>query len=205
MVCAQSQRPQSTSHRAMPATPEAQRYPHEEAFGLASARIPIDRTSTAAVPTNDRSRPHHGYSGPRRPPPCRSPHEFERCILPTDAKDRELCASRSYGRCLVALYNDERPHEALGNATPADHYNLSARRWDGVLREPEYGAEDEVRRVRQNGEIKWRGNTIYITTALIGEPICLRDDANGRHTVFFGPVVLGMINHGEDRLRKPRG
>ena len=103
------------------------------------------------------------------------------------------------------MYNDERPHEALGNATPADHYNLSARRWDGVLREPEYGAEDEVRRVRQNGEIKWRGNTIYITTALIGEPICLRDDANGRHTVFFGPVVLGMINHGEDRLRKPRG
>ena len=103
------------------------------------------------------------------------------------------------------MYNEERPHEALGNATPADHYNLSTRRWDGVLREPEYGAEDEVRRVRQNGEIKWRGNTIYITTALIGEPICLRDDANGRHTVFFGPVVLGIINHGEDRLRKPRG
>ena len=103
------------------------------------------------------------------------------------------------------MYNEERPHEALGNATPADHYNLSARRWDGVLREPEYGAEDEVRRVRQNGEIKWRGNMIYITTALIGEPICLRDDANGGHTVFFGPVVLGMINHGQDRLRKPRG
>src|SRR5262249_14155751 len=98
----------------------------------------------------------------------------------------------------------ERPHEALGNATPADHYNLSPRRWDGVLREPEYGAEGEVRRVRQNGEIKWRGNTIYITAALIGEPICLRDDANGGHTVFFGPVVLGIINHGEDRLRKPR-
>jgi putative transposase len=103
------------------------------------------------------------------------------------------------------MYNEERPHEALGNATPADHYNLSARRWDGVLREPEYGAEDEVRRVRQNGEIKWRGNMIYITTALIGEPICLRDDANGRHTVLFGPVVLGTINHGEDRLQKPRG
>ena len=103
------------------------------------------------------------------------------------------------------MYNEERPHEALGNATPADHYNLSPRRWDGVLREPEYSAEDEVRRVRQNGEIKWRGNTIYITAALIGEPICLRDDANGRHTVFFGSVVLGMINHGEDRLRKPRG
>jgi hypothetical protein len=60
-------------------------------------------------------------------------------------------------------------------------------------------------RVRQNGEIKWRGNMIYITAALIGEPICLTDDANGRHTVFFGPVVLGTINHGEDRLRKPRG
>ena len=36
------------------------------------------------------------------------------------------------------VYNEERPHQALGNDTPADHYTVSPRRWDGVLRAPEY-------------------------------------------------------------------
>src|SRR5436309_11161754 len=44
------------------------------------------------------------------------------------------------------LYNEERPHEALGNDTPAEHYTVSARAWDGVLREPEYEPEHAVRR-----------------------------------------------------------
>ena len=30
----------------------------------------------------------------------------------------------------------ERPHAALGNATPAERYAPSPRRWDGVLRSP---------------------------------------------------------------------
>ena len=59
-------------------------------------------------------------------------------------------------RAFQRLYNDERPHQALGDATPADHYQVSLRRWDGVLREPDYPLDHEVRRVRSNGEIKWR-------------------------------------------------
>jgi putative transposase len=102
------------------------------------------------------------------------------------------------------LYNEERPHEALGNDTPADHFAASLRRWDGVLREPEYHADDTIRRVRSNGEIKWQGNTIYISTALVGEPIGLREDANGTWAALFGPIPLGVIAHGSDRLRKAR-
>src|SRR6516225_3285127 len=60
-------------------------------------------------------------------------------------------------RAFQRVYNEERPHQALGNATPAEHYQTSPRRWDGVLREPDYPADHEVRRVRSNGEIKWRG------------------------------------------------
>ena len=101
------------------------------------------------------------------------------------------------------LYNEERPHEALGNDTPADHYSPSPRRWDGVLREPEYRPESEVRRVRSSGEIKWQGNMIYISTALVGEPIGLTEELNGSWTAFFGPIVLGVIPHGSHQLRKP--
>lgn len=102
------------------------------------------------------------------------------------------------------LYNDERPHEALGNDTPAEHYSLSPRRFDGILREPEYSSDHEVRRVRHNGEIRWQGATIYISEALIGEPIGLFDEDDGHWAVSYGPILFGIIAHGCDRLRKPK-
>jgi hypothetical protein len=101
------------------------------------------------------------------------------------------------------LYNDERPHQALGNDTPAAHYAVSSRRFDGVLREPSYDSDHAVRRVRHNGEIRWQGHTIYITAALVGEPVGLAENADGGWTVCYGPIVLGIIAHRGDRLRKP--
>jgi putative transposase len=97
----------------------------------------------------------------------------------------------------------ERRRQALGNATPAECYQASPRRWDGVLREPDYPVDHEVRRVRSNGEIKWRGKLVYLNCALAGEPVGLVEDAAG-WTVSFGPVVLGSLAHGADRLRKPK-
>jgi transposase InsO family protein len=102
------------------------------------------------------------------------------------------------------LYNEERPHQALGNDTPAEHYELSPRRWDGVLREPEYDEGHAVRRVRHNGEIRWCNDTVYINAALIGEPIGLMETADGSWTVSYGPITLGVIAHGSDRLHKPK-
>jgi transposase InsO family protein len=102
------------------------------------------------------------------------------------------------------LYNEERPHAALGNDTPAEHYTLSLRHFDGVLREPEYGPDHEVRRARHNGEIKFGGNSIYISTALIGEPIGLLEDAHGDGHVCYGPIALGVIPYRGDRMRKPK-
>jgi transposase InsO family protein len=102
------------------------------------------------------------------------------------------------------IYNEERPHQALGNDTPAKHYAASPRRFDGILREPDYGADHAVRRVRHNGEIRWQGNTIYISAALIGEPVGLLENHDGSLTVCYGPIVLGVIAHRADRLRKPK-
>jgi putative transposase len=99
-------------------------------------------------------------------------------------------------------YNEDRPHQALGNATPADCYQLSSRRFDGILRSPEYGDQD-VRRVRCNGEIKLDGKFVYISEALVGEPVGLAEDEHG-WTVTYGPIMLGIIAHRDDHLRRPK-
>jgi transposase InsO family protein len=100
------------------------------------------------------------------------------------------------------LYNEERPHAALGNTTPAEHYACSPRRWDGILREPEYPAAAALRRVHRNGAIRWRGAEIYLSEALIGEPVGLIERQDGGWTVLYGPIELGVIDHRGDRLRK---
>jgi putative transposase len=102
------------------------------------------------------------------------------------------------------VYNHERPHQALDNATPADRYTASPRRYDGVLRQPEYGADHRIRRVRHNGEIKWDGSTIYINAALAGEPVGLAEDDEGSWIVNYGQIELGVIPHRGDRLNKPK-
>src|SRR5262249_30452122 len=100
------------------------------------------------------------------------------------------------------LYNEERPHQALDNATPAERYQASPRRFDGNLRSPEYGDQD-VRRVRHNGEIKFDGKFIYISDALAGEPVGLAE-SEGYWTVSYGPIILGTIANRADQLRKPK-
>jgi transposase InsO family protein len=101
------------------------------------------------------------------------------------------------------LYSDERPHQSLDNATPAQRYAASPRRFDGILREPNYPGDHDVRRVRHNGEIRWNGETIYISEALVGEPIGLAEHDVG-WTVRYGPIVLGTIGLRNNRLRKPK-
>jgi transposase InsO family protein len=107
-------------------------------------------------------------------------------------------------RAFQRLYNDERPHQALGNDTPAQHYACSPRRFDGILRAPDYGLDQTARRVRNNGAIKWCGNEIYINEALAGEPIGLAENADGSFTASYGPIVLGVIEHRGDHLRKAK-
>ena len=76
---------------------------------------------------------------------------------------RSLAAQMRRFARFRAIYNHERPHEALDQVPPARVYAPSWRTYDGVLREPGYGHGTEVRRVRSNGEIKWRGRKIFVS------------------------------------------
>jgi putative transposase len=93
-----------------------------------------------------------------------------------------------------AEFNHQRPHQALGQTAPAQHYARSARAYPARLEDPHYPADFELRRVRSNGEIKWQGALVFIGEALIGEVIGLFETDDGDAEVYFGPVPLGIID-----------
>jgi transposase InsO family protein len=92
------------------------------------------------------------------------------------------------------LYNEERPHEALKQTPPSRHYAASSRSWSGRLREPEYESGIEVRRVRRNGQIKWRNGFLYVSQTLAGEPVGLEEGDDGAWQMYYGPIELGRID-----------
>jgi len=113
-----------------------------------------------------------------------------------------LAAQARRFRAFERIYNEERPHEALDLAVPADVYTASPRRWSGRLRSPEYDCGIEVRRVRATGQIKWSGELVYVSQTLAGEPLGLEEIADGLWRMTYGPVLLGSIDAG-GRLRRP--
>ena len=100
------------------------------------------------------------------------------------------------------IYNSERPHEALGFGYPATLYRPSPRRYPCALREPDYGEGCTVRRVRSNGEIKWRGDLVFVSQVLVGEPVGIEPTASGDWRVRYADVELGFIDTKRRRLNR---
>jgi hypothetical protein len=91
------------------------------------------------------------------------------------------------------IYNNERPHEALGQVPPARIYKRSRRPFDGGLHSPEYPDAAEVRRVRSNGMIKWQGSQVFLSEVLVGEPVGLFQLTDTIWIVKYGPLELGTM------------
>jgi hypothetical protein len=106
-------------------------------------------------------------------------------------------------------YNHERPHEALGQKPPATLYSRSRRAMPDRLPEPVYGADVAARQVRSNGEIRWRGDLVHVSSALIGEAVGVEELGDGQRLVRFFDVPLGIIDQTNRKLRpvapKPSG
>jgi len=100
-------------------------------------------------------------------------------------------------------YNHERPHQALGQKPPATLYQRSRRAMPDRLPEPVYGAEVAARQVRSNGEIRWRGDLIHVSSALIGEAVGVEETADGQWLARFFDVPLGIIDQASRKLRRP--
>ncbi len=99
-------------------------------------------------------------------------------------------------------YNIFRPHEALGQHTPASRYQPSPRPYPQRIPEPWYDAEHAVRRVRPTGEIKWGGELVFLSQALAGEPVGIAETQDGDWIVRFCDITLGIIDRRTNKLRR---
>jgi transposase InsO family protein len=98
-------------------------------------------------------------------------------------------------------YNQERPHEALGQRPPASAYTPSPRPYPARLDPPAYPTADLVKRVRPNGTLRWRGAEVYLAAPLAGRPVGLTDQGDGQWEVAFGALILGILDERVGRLR----
>lgn len=97
------------------------------------------------------------------------------------------------------VYNLERPHEALGLATPASKYQVSQRPFPEVLPTVEYEPNDLVRRVGDKGRISVSGRIYKVPKAFKGMQVAIRPTTtDGIWTVFFATHTIAQLDFRHD-------
>jgi transposase InsO family protein len=102
-------------------------------------------------------------------------------------------------------YNQERPHEALGQRPPASVYVPSSR--DYPERMPPRGGYPEdwaKRRVRPGGRIRWQGQEVNITRALCGREVGLKAVGEGQWAIYYERLELGVWDQRQGRMQPAR-
>jgi transposase InsO family protein len=147
--------------------------------------IKLERTDPAAPQQNGRHERMHGtLKAETAKPPADTPAEQQ--------------ARFDHFR---VEFNQVRPHEALDQEIPASRFTPSPRPYPDHIDEPAYDADHAVRRVRSNGEIKWGGELIFISEALVDEPVGVAETDTGDWIVRFADHPLGIIDRRTRKLR----
>ena len=99
-------------------------------------------------------------------------------------------------------YNHVRPHQALDYRTPAEVYVPSLRPYPARLSELVYPNGAQLRRISQQGSVRWDGERTFISEVLAREYVGLLDVGQQWLEVYYGPLRLGWL-HGAKQRFKP--
>jgi transposase InsO family protein len=97
----------------------------------------------------------------------------------------------------VWTFNHERPHEALGQRPPNTVYRPSTRAVKTTAAPLEYPLHDDVRTVARSGHVHLlsrREPAFFLSTALAGERIGIRELDDGRWLLSFATLDLGWFD-----------
>jgi len=93
-------------------------------------------------------------------------------------------------------FNEKRPHEAINMKVPAQKYSCSKTVYNRGInnkKQINYPQGYVVRVVKRNGEIKWKGKRRFISTAIKGEKVGIKEIRDGLNQVYFDYVLLGDL------------
>jgi len=104
------------------------------------------------------------------------------------------------------VYNDERPHEALGQKPPATRYTPSRRTMPSQPASPEYPDTMAVRRISDKGRLTFGGCNALVSKLLVNEPVGLLPIEEDVWELYYGSVLLAQVTlkNKELRLEKRR-
>jgi putative transposase len=109
----------------------------------------------------------------------------------TQPASRHLRAQQRRTDRWAKVYNTLRPHEALRQRAPAEVYRSKrCRPRSEALNYPHHW---DVRRVRSNGQIRWRGRKRFVGEAFVGYPVGLKPVGKANYAVYFAGQLLGEL------------
>ena len=100
------------------------------------------------------------------------------------------------------VYNQHRPHEALGGKTPAEVYRASTKPYPERLPEMEYPAGVQLRRISQQGSLKWKCGRTFVSEVLSRQTVGLLETEEEFFEVYYGPLLIGWFD-GRSRVFAP--
>ena len=93
----------------------------------------------------------------------------------------------------VREFNEERPHEALDDETPASRYEPSRRPYPDRIVEFEYPSRFEVRRVSRNNGVRWKGEWVNVSAPLAEEIVAFEEVDDGIWNVYFRRFLIARF------------
>jgi putative transposase len=100
----------------------------------------------------------------------------------------------------VHRYNTERPHEGIGNQTPASLWTPSRRTYPDTIVPPHYPDQMEVRRVSTAGTFRLHAQQPFLSHALQGQDIGLEEVGDGIWNIVYYRTLLGKIDERSLRI-----
>lgn len=100
----------------------------------------------------------------------------------------------------IRMFNEERPHESLGQDRPVSRHRSSPRAFPA--REPlvEYEPHFETRIVGSKGYINWQGERVFFSDAFAGEPVGFERIDYSSWRVHYASFVVGHFSSADKRL-----
>lgn len=99
----------------------------------------------------------------------------------------------------IEVYNNQRPHQALGGRYPGELYTPSTRQFRPP-EEPDYPFHDRTIRVTKCGRICMGKHKINLSTVFAGQNVGIREVADGIWLVSFLKYDLGFFDAEEGRV-----